>query len=85
MAQNPAIKPQIAPKPPTVALTLQLPQDIVDRLDAYVRFLGGATDRSYVVEHALRKVFDSDKDFRAHLAAQAAAVEVPLAELVPQA
>lgn len=82
MAQNPAVKPQIAPKPPTVTLTLQLPKDVVERLDAYVHYLGGATDRSYVAEQTLRKVLDADKDFRAHLAQAVAAAEAPQLDLV---
>jgi hypothetical protein len=45
-------------------LTVSVPEDELVALDDYCRFLGGATDRAYVVTEALRAVIRRDKRFK---------------------
>ncbi len=58
----------ITPKPviETEALTVRLPKELLELLDGYCRFLGGATDRTYVVAEALRHVVGRDRRYRRH-------------------
>ena len=51
-------------KPSMRNVTVSLPEDELARLDDYCRFLGGATDRTYVIAAALRQVIGRDKRFR---------------------
>ena len=57
---------RIQPKPAIelTPLSLKLPADLVRRVDAYAKFLGGTTDRTHVVTQALEIALDSDPDFR---------------------
>ena len=55
---------QPKPKPSMRNLTITLPEDDLARLDEYCQFLGGATDRTYVIGEALRQVIRRDKRFR---------------------
>ena len=56
-------KPLIATEP----LNIRVPQDVLEQLDAYCKFLGGATDRTYVI--ACRR--DRDRgDRRTHVMRQ---------------
>jgi len=57
---------RIQPKPAVelMPLSLKLPADLVRRVDAYAKFLGGTTDRTHVVTQALEIALDSDPDFR---------------------
>lgn len=56
----------ITPKPvvATESLTVRLPKELLELLDDYCRFLGGATDRTYVVSEALRQVVGRDRRYR---------------------
>jgi hypothetical protein len=45
-------------------LTLSLPVSLVERLDMYAKYLGGATDRSHVIEQVLTQFLEQDRDFR---------------------
>jgi len=56
----------ITPKPvlATESLTVRLPKEVLELLDDYCRFLGGATDRTYIVTEALRQVVGRDRRFR---------------------
>ena len=51
-------------KPSMRNLTVSLPEDELARLDEYCRFLGGATDRTYVIAEALRQVIRRDRRFK---------------------
>ena len=57
---------RIQPKPAVelTPLSLKLPADLVRRVDAYAKFLGGNTDRTHVVTQALEIALDSDAEFR---------------------
>ena len=56
----------IQPKPmvETETVSVRFPRSVLDPLDAYCRYLGGATDRSYVIVEAVRQVIERDKDFQ---------------------
>ena len=65
-------------KPSMRNLTVSLPEDELARLDEYCRFLGGATDRTYVISAALRQVIGRDKRFKnGHAAGTPAAPRKP--------
>ena len=51
-------------KPTMRNLTVTLSEDQLALLDDYCRFLGGATDRTYVIAEALRQVIKRDKRFK---------------------
>ena len=55
---------QPKPKPTMRNLTVSLPEEELATLDEYCRFLGGATDRTYVIAEALRQVIGRDKRFK---------------------
>jgi hypothetical protein len=56
----------IEPKPlvATEPVNIRVPQDVLEQLDAYCKFLGGATDRTYVIVETLRQVIARDKRYR---------------------
>lgn len=56
----------ITPKPlvTTEPVNLRIPQDVLELLDDYCRFLGGATDRTYVILEALRHTIGRDRRYR---------------------
>lgn len=56
------IQPKV--KARTKTITISLSEDQLTALDAYCKFLGGDTDRSYVVAQALRQVMGRDKRVR---------------------
>ena len=56
------IHPKVKPKMRT--LTISLPGSELAALDEYCCFLGGDTDRTYIVSEALRQVIGRDKRFR---------------------
>ena len=60
----PAIK--IAPKlvEEKKKVTLSLPVSLLNKLDLYARYLGGATDRFYIVEQVLSQFLEQDRDFQ---------------------
>lgn len=45
-------------------ITLSFPVSLVEKLDAYSRYLGGATDRAYVIEQVLSQFLESDRGFQ---------------------
>lgn len=53
-------KPAVA----TEILTVRVHKDTLELLDDYCRFLGGASDRTYVVGEALRLVIARDRRYR---------------------
>ena len=56
----------IQPKPmvETETVSVRFPKTVLDPLDAYCKYLGGATDRSYVIVEAVRQVIERDKGFQ---------------------
>ena len=56
----------IQPKPmvETETVSVRFPKTVLDPLDAYCKYLGGATDRSYVIVEAVRQVVERDKGFQ---------------------
>jgi hypothetical protein len=45
-------------------LSMSLPASLVEKLDLYAQYLGGATDRFYVIEQVLAQFLDNDRDFQ---------------------
>ena len=71
---------RIQPKP-TVELetvTLRLPVQLVRAIDHYARYLGGSTDRTYVMAQAIEIAMAQDRDFQKTSTARAAGA-VPVA------
>ena len=65
---------RIQPKP-TVELetvTLRLPVQLVRAIDHYAKYLGGSTDRTYVMAQAIEIAMAQDKDFQKTATARAA-------------
>ena len=56
------IQPKVKPKMRT--LTVSLPESELAALDEYCRFLGGDTDRTYIVSEALLQVISRDERFK---------------------
>ena len=56
----------IQPKPmvETETVSVRFPKTVLDPLDAYCKYLGGATDRSYVIVEAVRQVIERDRGFQ---------------------
>ncbi len=57
------------PIPPKTAvqkrkLSVTLDQELLQDVDELVAFLGGATDRAYIVEQALRRIITEHKTFQ---------------------
>jgi predicted transcriptional regulator len=46
------------------AITTRFPQDLLERIDQYADFLGGATERSYVIVEAVRAEIARNREFR---------------------
>jgi Arc/MetJ-type ribon-helix-helix transcriptional regulator len=59
----------IQPKPlnETETVSVRFPKHLLDQLDAYCKYLGGASDRSYVIVESVREVVERDKDFQKSL------------------
>ena len=45
-------------------VTLSLPVSLLKKLDLYARYLGGATDKFYVMEQVLSRFLDQDREFQ---------------------
>lgn len=45
-------------------VTLSLPVSLLSKLDLYAKYLGGATDRFYVMEQVLAQFLESDREFQ---------------------
>ena len=57
------------PIPPKAAvqrrkLSVTVDQTLLQAVDELVTFLGGATDRAYIVEQALRRIIDEHRGFQ---------------------
>jgi len=48
----------------TVTISVRVPRPLLDEIDAYCKYLGGATDRTYVMVEGVREVLASDKAFQ---------------------
>ena len=48
----------------TVTISVRVPRPLLDDIDAYCQYLGGASDRTYVVVEAAREVLERDKRFQ---------------------
>ena len=65
---------RIQPKP-TVELatvTLRLPVQLVRAVDHYAKYLGGSTNRTYVMTQAIEIAMAQDRDFQKTLTSRAA-------------
>ena len=71
---------RIQPKPSVEleTLTLRLPVQLVRTVDQYAKYLGGSTDRTYVIAQAIEIALDQDADFQKASSARAAGT-VPVA------
>lgn len=63
---------KIAPKEvtPRKKVTLSLKAPIVEQIELYAKYLGGNTDKLYVVEQILEAFFRQEKDFNRWLNSQ---------------
>jgi len=63
---------KIAPRAavPRKKLTLTLRAPLIEQIERYAAYLGGASDRSYVVEQVLEQFLAQDRDFQRWLAEQ---------------
>jgi hypothetical protein len=66
---------RIQPKPEVEleTVTLRLPAQLVRSVDQYAKYLGGSTDRTYVIGQAIEIALAQDRDFQRALASPAAA------------
>ena len=51
-------------------ITLSIPEPLWEMIGKYAEYLGGGTDRIYVVEKILEAFFDQEKDFKRWLDGQ---------------
>jgi hypothetical protein len=60
----------IRPKPvsPSEPVSVRFPADVLQQLDNYCQYLGGASDRSYVIVEAVRHVIARDRRYQGHRA-----------------
>ena len=65
------IQPKAAVELETV--TLRLPAQLLRTVEQYVKYLGGSTDRTYVIIQAIEIALQQDADFQKALAARSAA------------
>jgi len=72
------IQPKVAVELETVSL--RLPAPLVRAVEQYAKYLGGSTDRTYVITQAIEIALQQDAEFRKTLSARAAA---PAAGRVP--
>jgi len=56
------IKPRVVE--PRKKLTVSLKESLVEQMDRYAEYLGGATDRGYVIEQVLEQFLAHDRDFQ---------------------
>jgi hypothetical protein len=74
--RSPVARRRIQPKP-TVELetvTLRLPVQLVRAIDHYAKYLGGSTDRTYVMAQAIEIAMAQDRDFQKTTSRAAGAV-----------
>ena len=65
------IQPKAAVELETV--TLRLPAQLVRAVEQYAKYLGGSTDRTYVVTQAIEIALQQDAEFQKTLSARPAA------------
>jgi hypothetical protein len=67
-------KRRIQPKPSVefATVTLRLPVEFVRAVDHYAKYLGGSTDRTYVMTQAIEIAMAQDRDFQKTLTSRAA-------------
>ena len=65
---------RIQPRPALELETVsfRLPAELVRAIDDYAKFLGGSTDRTYVITQAIEIALERDADFQKHRAARPA-------------
>ena len=65
----------ITPKPlvETDVVSTRFPKDVLVALDAYCKYLGGASDRAYVIIEAVRRAIASDRRYQRSLRSSAPA------------
>jgi hypothetical protein len=65
---------RIQPKPSVelATVTLRLPVQLVRAVDHYAKYLGGSTDRTYVVAQAIEIAMAQDRVFQKTLTSRAA-------------
>jgi hypothetical protein len=51
-------------------VSLRLPAQLVRTVDDYAKFLGGSTDRTYVITQALEITLERDAEFQKHRASK---------------
>jgi hypothetical protein len=54
-------------------VSLRLPAQLILAVDRYAKFLGGSTDRTYVIAQAIEIALAQDADFQKTLTSRAAA------------
>ncbi len=65
------IQPKVAVELETVSL--RLPVQLVRAVEQYAKYLGGSTDRTYVITRAIEIALQQDADFQKTLGARPAA------------
>jgi hypothetical protein len=55
---------------PRKKITLAIPEPLWETVGKYAEYLGGGTDRMYVIEKVLEAFFEQEKDFRRWLDGQ---------------
>ena len=71
---------RIEPRPAVEleTVSLRLPAELVRTLDDYTKYLGGSTDRTYVITQALEIALERDTDFqKRHQARPSASAAAP--------
>ena len=73
---------RIQPKPivELETVSLRLPSTLLRAVDQYARYLGGGSDRTYVVTQALKLTLEHDAQFQKHLEGLARPMHAPAAE-----
>ena len=64
------IQPKAALELETVSL--RLPAELVRAVEQYAKYLGGSTDRTYVITQAIEIALQQDADFQKSLGSKAA-------------
>ena len=67
-------KRRIQPKPSVEleTVTLRFPAQLVRAVDQYAKYLGGSSDRTYVIAQAIEIAMAQDRDFQKTLTSRAA-------------
>ena len=76
------IQPKAAVELETVSL--RLPAQLVRAVDQYAKYLGGSTDRTYVITQAIEIALAQDTDFQKALGGQAGRAARPAPSAPPR-